>query len=242
MYNDKTFLTVLCARGDSKGVPRKNVRTMLGRPMLFYSLNAAMNSQAIDKIILSTDSEGIAEIVRSCGVAVDYMRPPELATDESLVADAMVHVLDWVKDNDKQYDYVQLLQPTSPLITHDDIDEAIGLMMQLSADMVVSVCPNPSPYCNTLGPGFAMTNFIPDNMHDKQRQDLDAMYYLNSYIYIGKWGIFAERKNYYKQNTVAYIMSPEKSVDVDTELDFKIAEFLLKERGVHAPKSVPIYL
>lgn len=129
MYEGMTFLALIPARGGSKGIPRKNVRPLSGKPLISYTIEAALNSVVIDDVVVTTDDEEIAEVARSYGAEIPFMRPAELAADESKTIDCVVHARDTLRAMDREYDAIVLLQPTSPLRVAEDIDAAASVWM-----------------------------------------------------------------------------------------------------------------
>lgn len=223
----------MLARGGSKGVSDKNIRLLNGRPLIYYTIKAVQKSGLFDRFILSTDSQKIADTAREFGVEVPFLRPPELAKDESIASDAICHALDWVEKNDKRYDYVQYIFPTSPLRKADDILKAANLLFQKKSDLVISVCEtdHPAAWMNTLPDDLSLKNFVKREYRQKNRQVLPKSYRINGSIYIGKWDVFSEQRDWFDINAHAYEMPPERSVDIDTMFDFKLAELLMKENG-----------
>jgi CMP-N,N'-diacetyllegionaminic acid synthase len=226
MYRDKTFLAVIPARGGSKRLPRKNVLPLHGKPLITWSIEAAHQSRCIDEIVVSSDDSEILEISQQHG-ARTIKRPYHLARDASTTFDAIKHAV----ENCETYDYIVLLQPTSPLRTADQIDEAIELLVRNSADAVVSVCEmDHSPlWSNTLPPDGNMEGFLNEALLGKRSQDLETYYRLNGAIYICKTQTLLEQKSFFiKKNIFAYKMSRESSIDIDEAFDFKIAELFMK--------------
>lgn len=230
MRQGKSILALLLARGGSKGVPGKNLKLLDGKPLIYFTIKAIQDSNVFDRFVLSTDSQQIADVAQSYGVEVPFLRPEELAQDDSHAADAIVHALKWIEKNDKQYDYVQYIFPTSPFRTAEDICNGIDVLFEKDADMVISVCQTSHPLCwaNELPEGHSLKGFIKPEFQ-KNRQELAISYRINGSIYVGKWDIFYEKKDYYAQNTFAYIMPSDHSVDIDSELHFKFAEFLFNK-------------
>ncbi len=221
----KTFLCIIPARGGSKGIINKNIIDINGSPLISYSIKLAIHSKIFDRVVVSTDSQEIAIIAKFYGAEVPFLRPCHLATDNSKVEDAIAYTLQRIE----KYDYVCLLQPTSPLVDLIDIKNAKQLLFDREADMIVSVSISPINIAWTryISEDLSMKNFT-ENICSTNRQCFKNMYYLNGAIYLGKWSIFYNKKNYYKQNTYAYIMSYEKSIDIDSLLDIKLVEFFLK--------------
>ncbi|PRM99444.1 cytidylyltransferase domain-containing protein [Aliarcobacter cryaerophilus] len=226
MYTNKTFLAIIPARGGSKRLPRKNVLDLCGKPLIAYTIEAALKSKYIDKVIVSSDDEEILNISKKIGADI-IKRPIDLANDTATTFDAIKHTI----DNFEKYDYIVLLQPTSPLRNEKHIDEAIELLEKKKADAIVSVCEmDHSPlWSNTLPNDGNMSNFLKDEILNKRSQDLEKYYRLNGAIYICKTEKLIENKSFLlKDNIFAYIMNRENSVDIDEEIDFKIAEVILK--------------
>lgn len=224
---NKTFLAIIPARGGSKRLPRKNVLDLCGKPLVGYSIEAALKSEYISKVVVSSDDEEVLQISQNFGATV-IKRPDELASDTATTFDAIEHTI----KNLENYDYVVLLQPTSPLRNENHIDEAIALLDEKNADAIVSVCEEEhSPlWCNTLDKNLNMSNFLTDEVLNKRSQDLPKYYRLNGAIYICKTEKLLENKGFFiKENIFAYVMRRENSIDIDEEIDLKIAEFSLKK-------------
>ena len=225
MYKNKTFLAIIPARGGSKRLPRKNVLDLNGKPLIAWSIKAGLNSKYIDKVVVSSDDDEILTISKKYG-AVTINRPNELASDIATTFDAIKHTV----DNYEKYDYIVLLQATSPLRDEKHIDEAIELLELKKADAVVSVCKmDHSPlWSNTLDESLSMVGFLKDEVLKKRSQDLEKYYRLNGAIYICKVERLLENKGFFlKENIYAYVMDRKSSVDIDEEIDFKIAEILM---------------
>jgi CMP-N,N'-diacetyllegionaminic acid synthase len=229
MYNGKTFLAIIPARGGSKRLPNKNILPLAGKPMLLWTIESAMQSKYLDEIILSTDSDDIIKVVENYKIKT-IKRPPELASDTAKTVDVVNHVIENIN---KEYDFIVLLQPTSPLRTSNHIDEAIEQLIKLNADAIISVTEvDHSPlWCNILPESLSMENFISEDIKHKRSQDLPKFYRLNGAIYICKTKKFIEEDTFFLQeNVYAYIMDKKSSIDIDEELDFKLAEIILKEK------------
>jgi N-acylneuraminate cytidylyltransferase/CMP-N,N'-diacetyllegionaminic acid synthase len=229
MYNGKTFLAIIPARGGSKRLPNKNILPLAGKPMLLWTVESAIQSKYLDEIILSTDSDDIIKVVKNYKIKT-IKRPIELASDTAKTVDVVKHVIENI---DKKYDFIVLLQPTSPLRTSSHIDEAIEQLIKLNADAIISVTEvDHSPlWCNILPKSLSMENFISEDVKHKRSQDLPKFYRLNGAIYICKTKKLIEENTFFlKKNVYAYIMDKKSSIDIDEELDFKLAEIILKEK------------
>ena len=225
MYQNKTFLAIIPARGGSKRLPRKNVLELAGKPLIGWSIEAALKSKYIDHCIVSSDDEGILSIANDFGV-ITIKRPHELATDKATSFDAIKHAI----ENSDAYDYTILLQATSPLRTAKHIDEAIELLISKHADAVISVCEmDHSPlWSNTLPNDGSIKHFLREEIKSKRSQELEKFYRLNGAIYICKTDKLLEQKSFFlDHNIYAFIMDRKSSVDIDEEIDFIIAKSLI---------------
>lgn len=228
MLNGKTFLAIIPARGGSKRLPRKNVLPLGGKPLIAYSIEAAKKSQYLDAVIVSSDDDEILNVAKQFK-AQTLKRPPELASDTATTFDALEHAI----QTQQKYDYIVLLQPTSPLRSTRNIDEAIELLEAKNADAVVSVCEmDHSPlWSNTLPEDGNMKSFLKDEVLNKRSQDLEKYYRLNGAIYICNTDKLLQEKTFFlKEKIFSYIMPREESIDIDEALDFKIAQTILQSR------------
>ncbi|MBT1247035.1 MULTISPECIES: acylneuraminate cytidylyltransferase family protein [unclassified Thermosipho (in: thermotogales)] len=230
MYN-KSFLAIIPARGDSKGIKDKNIISLKNKPLISYTIEAAEKSEVFDEVMVTTDSEKIAEIARKYGANVPFLRPTELATDTANSIDVIVHTLNYYVSKNIHFDYFVLLQPTSPLRKSEDIINAIELLFEKDANSIVSVCEvEHSPlFSNILPDDLSLSNFIKEEVKNKRRQDLPKYFRVNGAIYIAKVDYFLKTKNFYGKKSYAYIMPKERSVDIDDYIDLKLAEVLLEE-------------
>ena len=233
MIEGKTVLAIIPARGGSKRLPRKNIRNLAGKPLIAWTIQAGLNSKYIDELIVSTDDMEIYNISQQYGVKLPYVRPAELASDNAssfaVVEHAMLYYRDKIR---KTFDYVLLLQPTSPLRDYADINRALELLKKENADAIISVCEmEHSPlWANTLPSDLSMANFLKDEVKEKRSQDLEKYYHLNGAIYICHTQRLLQEKTFFvKKNIFAYIMPKEKSIDIDTEWDMKLCEAQLLE-------------
>lgn len=224
MYKEKSFLAIIPARGGSKRLPRKNVLDLAGKPLIAWTIEASLKSKYIDQVIVTSDDDEILGISKQFG-AETIKRPEELASDTATTFDAIEHA---IKHSEK-FDYVVLLQPTSPLRTEHHIDEAIELLYEKHADAIISVCEmDHSPlWSNTLPENGSMGKFLREEIKNKRSQDLEKYYRLNGAIYVCKTDKLLDKKSFMlKDNIFAYEMDKKSSVDIDEEIDFKIAKVL----------------
>lgn len=223
---NKTFLAIIPARGGSKRLPRKNILDLCGKPLISWSIEAALKSKYISKVVVSSDDEEILNISSNFGADI-IKRPYELANDTATTFDAIKHTI----DNLEKYDYIILLQPTSPLRNEKHIDEAIELLEEKQADAIVSVCEmDHSPlWSNTLPKDGNMNNFLRDEVLNKRSQDLEKYYRVNGAVYICKTDKLLENKSFFlKDNIFAYIMDRKSSIDIDEEIDFLFAQRVIE--------------
>lgn len=231
MIEGKTVLAVIPARGGSKRLPRKNCMLLHEKPLIVYSIEAARRSSYIDEVVVSTDDEEIANIASQAGASVPFLRPAELSTDEASSVDVVVHALKYYQEQERKFfDYVVLLQPTSPLRTASHIDQAFELLKGKNAEAVVSVCETEhSPlWANQLPTNGSMKGFIPKDVLGKRSQDLPKYYRLNGAIYICDRQRFLQDRTFLFEDSIfAYKMQQMESVDIDTNLDLVVCESLL---------------
>ncbi len=241
MYKNKNILGLIPARGGSKGLPRKNIKPLLGKPLIAWTIEQALASRYLDRVVVSTDDKEIAEISKKYGADIPFMRPKELAEDDAKGIDVILHTIDWLKENDnrKQYDLIMLLQPTSPLRKSEDIDKAIELLFLKKAKAIVSVCEvdHHPLWTNTLPKNGCMKGFIKPEIMNKNRQELPVYYRLNGVIYLSYSYYIKQCNSFLGKETFAYIMPRGRSIDIDDEVDFKSAEILMKNNTPNFAKD-----
>lgn len=220
-------LALIPARGGSKGIARKNIKLLAGKPLIAWTIEAAFASKLVDSVVVSTDDEEIAEISLKWGAQVPFIRPAELAQDDTPGIAPVLHALDQLP----QFDSIMLLQPTSPLRTADDIDGCIRLAQSLGGSSAVSVCePDFHPYWTyLLGADHRLTNLI-DTTSFSRRQDVPTVHGLNGALYFAHADWLRKQQSFLTPETIGFIMPKERSLDVDTLFDWKLAEFLISER------------
>lgn len=233
---------VVPARGGSKGIPRKNITMVAGKPLLAYTAEAALKSRRLSRCLLSTDDEEIASVGRKCGLEVPFLRPPELATDATPTIDVLIHVAQRLAELGIKPDALVLLQPTAPLRTADDIDAVVGLLAESGADSVVSVTAIPSHYAMewqlaldhqgtlSLANGGPLRDIV------TRRQLLKKSYYRNGAVYAIRSGTLLKQRNLYGDRCLGYVMPVERSVNIDCPDDLVQAERILS--GSQSRESV----
>ncbi|WP_064606213.1 acylneuraminate cytidylyltransferase family protein [Photobacterium sp. J15] len=223
------ILAIIPARGGSKRLPRKNVLPLAGKPLIQWAIDAAKEVASIDTVMVSTDCPEIAEISKQCGAEVPYLRSAELSSDTASSIDVVLDVIRHYESQGQVFDSILLLQPTSPLRTAADIEKAVALMAEKDANGVVSVteCEHSPLWCNTLPDDLGMDNFIPEELTATRSQDLPTYYRLNGAVYLVKTNVVKKESTLFpKQKSFALVMDNNHSVDIDNELDFRLAEMI----------------
>lgn len=228
MYKDKKILAIIPARGGSKGIKNKNIVDLCDRPLISYSIATALESKYIDKVVISTDSEEIAEVARRYDAEVPFLRPKELASDTAKTIDAVMHCIESLEEIGQNYDYLVLLQPTQPLRQTYHIDEAIELLINKGEDSLISVrkvIDHPI-LIRTIDKEGRAVNLLHQSS-TQRRQDFKEYYKVNGSIYINK----IDQLNYetsLNDNKLCYIMEDKYDIDIDEHFDLSIAELKLK--------------
>ncbi len=226
MLDGKTFLAVIPARSGSKRLACKNILPLAGKPLITWSIEAAKKSRYLDEVVVSSDDSEILSIAKQHTLQT-IKRPDRLSHDTASSIDVIKHTLSIFSN----YDYVVLLQPTSPLREKKHIDEAIELLARREADAVISVCEvEHSPlWSNTLGEKNSMSGFLDQKLLNLRSQELKQYYRLNGAIYIAKTELLLMHNTFFlEKNIYAYIMEQRESVDIDTQFDFDFATFLIQ--------------
>ena len=226
MINDKSILAIILARGGSKRLPDKNILPLNQKPLILWSIQAGLNSEYVDRVLVSSNDNNILNISRKGGAEI-IKRPEELSTDHSASIFAVKHAISEIGD---KFDYTILLQPTSPLRTERHINEAFELLMEKNADAIISVCKtkhNPL-WSNTLPDDDSMNHFIKDKIKNTRSQDLPVYYSLNGAIYICKTQrLMIEETFFISDKIYAYKMNDIDSIDIDNELDYSFADYII---------------
>ena len=222
------ILGLITARGGSKGVPGKNIKFLAGKPLIVWTIEAALASGRIDRLILSTDSDEIAAVAKAAGCEVPFMRPPTLATDTATSNDVIRHALETIDSND---DRVVLLQPTSPLREPQDINGCLDTQAASGGPFGVSVCvADPPPeYIFRVDADHRLSP-VTGGPKTSRRQDLKISYALNGAVYVFERAWFLAAGGLQITDAVPYVMPAERSIDIDTEMDFIFAKMYMKKR------------
>lgn len=224
------MIAIIPARGGSKGLLGKNIKLLNGLPLIAYSILEAKKSKQIEKVIVSTDSEEIAEISMKFGAEVPFLRPFELASDTALAIDNYIFTIEKLKElYKKDIHEIVVLQPTSPLRTMKDIDKAIEIYFKKNADSVISITEmtHPPIWAKKITETGIIKEYFGNDIGLKNRQEIEIAFIPNGAIFILKYSLLKDKYTYYSEKTFPYIMPNNRSVDIDTQYDFEYAEFLI---------------
>lgn len=231
-------LAIVTARGGSKGIPRKNLVPLLGKPLLAYTAEAALAAKQLTRIVLSTDDEEIAHVGRSCGLDVPFMRPPELARDETPTIPVLQDVVRKLELAGESYDAVFTLQPTTPLRRPEDIDGAIELLERTGADSVISFVDvgerHPARMKFITPDGRVIDPPFTEQFEGQRRQDLPPLYLREGSIYLTRRAVLMEQNSLRGRDCRAWIVPQERACNIDIPFDLFIAEQMLR---YHAAKQ-----
>lgn len=233
MYKGNSILCIIPARGGSKGLPGKNIKELSGKPLIAYSIEQAKGAKYVDRIIVSTENREIADIARRYGAEVPFMRPRKLATDDCSIIDVLLHAMDWMENKEKcKFDILALLHATAPLRTSEDIDNSIKLLVDKKADNVFSVSDAyRNPYFNMVEMREGGTAGLVKKGQFNTRQAAPKVFDMNASIYVWWKDVLRKKKSVFLKKSHVYVMPRERSVDIDDNVDFKIAEMFLREAG-----------
>lgn len=229
MYRGKSFLAIIPARSGSKGLTDKNIKELNNKPLMAYTIEAAIESNIFDDIILSTDSSYYAEIGKKYGATVPFLRSENLSNDEASTKDVIFDVINELRIIGKNYDFFVLLQPTTPLRNKKHIKESVDILIDNKGNSVVSICQleHSSSVNVTLNPKNRL-DFVFNDLKNIRRQDFQTEYRINGGIYICKTDFYLTYESFYMQGSYPYIMDKISSVDIDDIYDFMYAEYLMK--------------
>jgi nickel-dependent lactate racemase/CMP-N-acetylneuraminic acid synthetase len=228
----KRVLAVIPARGGSKSIPKKNIKDLLGRPLIAYSIIEALRAKSLSRVIVSSDDNDILEVAKKYGAETPFIRPKELATDDALAIDVMVHAIKACEEReDKKYDYAVMLQPTTPMRNAEDIDDALEKLVNSKADSVISVVDVGAmhPYRMKKIVNDSLVDYADEGVENLPRQKLHPIYIRNGAIYAAKRDVIVEERSFKGKNCLAYVMPEERSVNIDSNIDFVLAETLMQK-------------
>ncbi len=229
------ILAIIPARGGSKGIKNKNIKKFAGKPLLSYAIKVAQSSKFINRIMVSTESEEIARVAKKYGAEVPFLRPMELAQDNSKVSDAIVHLLDNLRSNEGyEPDYIVLLQTTSPMREVNDVDGAIATLLekQDNADAILSICRTEQLLFTLNETGCLQLVSSEEFLKTSNRQELPKTYKCDgSMVYVIKTKTFLEKKTFLPPRTLGYAIPRWRAVDLDDPEDFVVGELIYKNRN-----------
>jgi len=226
MYKNKKILAIIPARGGSKGIIKKNIKLLGKKPLIAWTIEEAKKSRYIDRLILSSDDQEIIKVAKKWHCDVPFVRPEELARDTSPSIDTVIHAINIIPE---KYDYVCMLQPTSPLRKAEDIDGCIKKCIVLNSNCCVSVAEvDQHPYwMYTLSQSEKLKSLSPRKLVTR-RQDLPMIYVLNGAIYFGDVKFLLQNKSFFHKDTIGFIMNRKNSIDIDNIMDFLLCECIIK--------------
>ncbi len=226
-------IAIIPARSGSKGLKDKNIKELAGKPLMAYSIESAIRSGCFDKIFVSTDSQHYADIAEKYGADASFLRSIENSSDMADSWSVVREVIARFQQNGEEYDEIMLLQPTSPLREADDIKNAVELLYDRCGNAVISVteCDHSPLWCNTLPSDGCMDQFIRREVKGVPRQELPKYYRYNGAIYLLTMSELENRSHMFEKECYAYIMDQKRSIDIDSELDFLIAEMIMKNQS-----------
>lgn len=234
MIGQYRVTALIPARGGSKRLPRKNIKLLVDKPLIAWSIETAKASKYIDRVVVSTDDEEIKRISEQYGAEVPFLRPEYLSNDQASSFDVVKHAIDFLTLS-RSNELIVLLQPTSPLRLASEIDTALEFFVQKNAKGVVSISETEhSPmWSNTMPEDGCMSDFIRPEVQGKRSQDLPTFFRLNGSIYIYETlSLLEQSKIFFNENVYGFQTSLETAVDIDTGLDFLIAETIMKNRAI----------
>ena len=230
----KKILGIILARGGSKGIKNKNIKLINGKPLIYWTIKSALKSKKLSKVILSTDSKKIALIGKKYNLNVPFIRPSKLAKDNTPSVDAIEHALNFLKKSGEEFEFVVLLEPTSPLRSVQDIDKSINKIIMKKADSLVSVCRT-----DALNPLFLFKKkkgFLkPVKISKKKylrRQDLEPTYFIEGTIYISKVNSILKQRTFCHNKTIGYEVPKWKSIEIDDNFDWMVVEAIFKNKRI----------
>lgn len=223
-------IAIIPARSGSKGLRDKNIKELNGKPLIAYSIEVAFESKMFDKVFVSTDSQKYADIAIQYGADASFLRSKENSSDTAGSWDVIREVVNKLQAMGEEYDEIMLLQATSPLRTAEDITNAVNLLHEKNGEAVVSLtaCDHSPIWCNTLPEDGCMDGFDREEYKDLPRQMLPTYYRYNGAIYLVTSRELQNKEHMLEKNCYAYVMPQNRSIDIDTALDFMIAETILK--------------
>jgi CMP-N,N'-diacetyllegionaminic acid synthase len=234
VIHGKRILAIITARGGSKGIPGKNIRPLAGKPLIGWTIEAARQSQYIDRVIVSSDSAEILDVSRQFGAETPFARPAYLATDLAKQEDALLHAMHFVEQEEgRGYDYMMLLIPTHPLRDAAEIDAVVETMAanpKARSVLTVIECQHHPLFSNKLPADRSMKDFIAPELRTKNRQELPTYYQLSASVCLIEWQHFIDHETVQTDDTYAHLTTVERGLDIDNLIDFDLAELYMHKR------------
>jgi N-acylneuraminate cytidylyltransferase/CMP-N,N'-diacetyllegionaminic acid synthase len=225
------ILTIIPARGGSKGIPNKNIVPLADKPLIAWVIEAARASQSISRLVVDTDSPEIAEVARQWGAETPYLRPAEYARDDTPTIATLQNGLRWLEKHEGYVpDYLMCLQAVTPFLTTADIEGAVALALAKQAEAVVSVAPlkHPPQWLKQVNDDQRLQDYFPGQPFIARRQDVPPAYELNGAIYLARPRLLLQHSTWYADQTYAYVMQNEAWVDIDTPFDLQLADLVMR--------------
>jgi N-acylneuraminate cytidylyltransferase/CMP-N,N'-diacetyllegionaminic acid synthase len=237
MFKKKKILALIPARGGSKGLPGKNIRTLFGKPLIAWSIEAGLNSKYVDRVVVTTDDQKIASVAKKYGAEIPFMRPKELANDKSSSIDVVLHALDYLKKQGSEFDYIILLEPTSPLRETEDVDKSIEMLVNNRSGAVsivgVSKVEAAHPMFDVkINKRGLLEHYMGSFQKYTRRQEIDDLYFFEGTVYISQVKAFIEKRTFYHEKTLPYIVPRWKSIEIDDIFDLVCAEAVKKQINI----------
>ena len=234
MSKDLSCLAIILARGGSKGLPGKNIKTLCGKPLINWTIEQGLQCSFVTDLIVSTDCEILASVASKAGAEVPFLRPLNLALDTSSSIDSIIHAIDYLDGLGRTYNYVLLLEPTSPLREVNDLEESFSLMINNNLESLVSVSEattNHPNYMFTINDNHRMVPFSNNqNSNGLRRQDLEPCFFLDGSIYFSTTKSLINNSGFYHKNTYAFVLPKWKSLEIDDFDDFLMVEALMMHK------------
>ena len=232
MIDKYKVVCVIPARGGSKGVPRKNIKILGSKPLIAYTIEQALQSKYIDRIVVSTEDREIADISRQYGAEVPFMRPVVLAGDQVATIDVLLHAINWLEEDKYAFDIIVLLHTTTPLRVVKDIDSCIEMLLGTKADNIFSVTEaHRNPYFNMVEINQNGKVQLSKKGTFTSRQSAPKVYDMNSSIYVWWKDLLKKETKIFLENSQVYVMPKIRSIDIDDDIDFRIAEVVMAEQN-----------
>jgi N-acylneuraminate cytidylyltransferase/CMP-N,N'-diacetyllegionaminic acid synthase len=234
MQSVDSVLAIVPARGGSKGLPRKNLRKLGGRPLVSWPISAALGAKCVSRVIISTDDLEIAEAARLVGAEVPFLRPAALASDDASSMDVVLHAINFFESKGVFFDFVLMLEPTSPLTDSEDVDAAFAMLRSSgkNADSIVGIsrveAAHPEYDVRLVEKGFIVPYAAPDFKSLRRRQEIEELYFLEGSLYLSRVEAFRKHRSFYHERTLGYPVPRWKSLEVDEHIDFVLIEAVLE--------------